>query len=72
MRDRVKGSPCSETKSRDKDVWAEMEFRREGLVNSPPCLSFVTDAEAQPLTTCKDKGGGLGGGGGGVEGKHVE
>lgn len=35
-------------------------WKRGGLVNSPPCLSFVTDAEAQPLTTCKDGGGGGG------------
>lgn len=23
-------------------------------MNSSPCVSFMTDAEAQPLTTCED------------------
>lgn len=39
-----------------------------GPVNSPLCLSFMTDAEAQPLTTCEIGGGG---GGGNMLNKHI-
>lgn len=50
--DRVKEVPAARQKAGTKTSersWSLEE--RGGLVNSPPCLSFMTDAEAQPLTT---------------------
>jgi len=42
----------------NKAVEAELEFERERehLANLPPCLSPMTDAEAQPLTTTAEEG----------------